>query len=277
MANDIVSNPIGALIISFIPIGKYLSDGIISFKIPIHKILRLFLYSVYIIIKKCTFPCETQGFGILSTISYPKVKIMPENAEFLPFHAINEFMRPDFRLAVVRETLTSQSNLPKALSDELDEKIKKRVTVPGFRSSDKAPALMKVLPTSKAFEKNPDIVAVILTCWVELQLELRDQVYQLLKTLNWKFIDESEGFNIENFSIELIKEWPIFPISLNRTKLPGFYTHWPKGEDFDLLYNKYSELFSEAKYSIDKVSLMAVWLSMRLPYNVDDLLEKPEE
>ena len=202
---------------------------------------------------------------------------MPENAEFLPFHAINEFMRPDFRLTVIRDTLTSQSNLPESLANVLNEKIKKRVTVAGFRSSDKAPALIKVLPTSKAFEKNPDLVAAILTCWVELQSELRDQVYQLLKSRNWKMLQESEGFNIENISIELLKEWPVFPIKLNRAKLPGFYTHWPKGEDFEILYNDYSDLFPEAAFSIDKVSLMVVWLSMRLPHHVDDLMEQTAE
>ncbi len=52
---------------------------------------------------------------------------MPENTEFLPFHAINEFMRPDFRLSVIRDTLTSQEKLPEDLCKYLDEKIKKNV------------------------------------------------------------------------------------------------------------------------------------------------------
>ena len=105
---------------------------------------------------------------------------MPEETEFLPFHAINEFMRPDFRLKVIRDTLTSPKQIfPNLMQAELNDKIKKRVSVPGFRTSDKAPAFMKVLPTSKAFEKNPDLVAVILSCWAEIQSELRDQVYTL--------------------------------------------------------------------------------------------------
>jgi hypothetical protein len=212
---------------------------------------------------------KIQEFGILSAIPNLKVIMMTENTEFLPFHAINEYMRPDFRLTVIRNTFTYQPNLPEQLSNELNEKVKKRVTVPGFRSSDKAPALMKVLPTSKAFEKNPDLVAIILACWAESQAELRDQVYQLLKSQNWKMLTLTEGLNLENLSNELLKEWPIFPIKFNRTKLPGFFTHWPIGEDFDVLYNKFSELFPKAEASIDKVSLMIVWLSMRLPYQVD--------
>jgi hypothetical protein len=202
---------------------------------------------------------------------------MPENTEFLPFHAINEFMRYDFRLTVIRNTLTSQSSLSEPFSNELNQKIKKRVSVPGFRNSDKAPALMKVLPTTKAFEKNPDLVAAVLSCWVELQPELRDQVYQLLKARNWRMLNETEGMNTENLSIELIKEWPVFPITINRAKLPGFFTHWPNGEDFEVLYNNYSELFPESKSSIDEVSLMVVWLSMRLPYYVDVQVEKSED
>jgi hypothetical protein len=202
---------------------------------------------------------------------------MPENTEFLPFHAINEYMRPDFRLAVVRFTLTSQANLPEPFANNLNHEIKKCVKVPGFRSSDKAPALMKVYPASKAFEKNPDLVASILSCWVELQSELRDQVYQLLKTRKWKIFQEAEGVDFESISIELIKEWPIFPINFNRSKLPGFFTHWPKDEDFDVLYNNFATLFPNAESSIDKVSLMVVWLTMRLPYHVDETIEESEE
>jgi hypothetical protein len=154
---------------------------------------------------------------------------MPEKTEFLPFHAINEYMRPDFRLKVIRDTLTAQTNLDEHLSNELNQQIRKRVTVPGFRNSDKAPALVKVLPTSKAFEKNPDLVAIILLCWVETQPELREQVFTLLKTRNWQIYPETEGIDTATLNIEMIKEWPVFPIHMNRAKLPGFFTLWPKG------------------------------------------------
>jgi hypothetical protein len=193
---------------------------------------------------------------------------MPEKTEFLPFHAINEYMRPDFRLKVIRETLSAQTTLDDRFTGELNQQIKKRVTVPGFRNSDKAPALVKVLPTSKAFEKNPDLVAVILSCWAEIQSELRDQVYTLLKTRNWQIYPETEGIDTSTFNMDTIKEWPVFPIHMNRAKLPGFFTHWPNGEDFEALYNNFSELFPDSDSSIDKVSLMVVWLSMRLPLQV---------
>jgi hypothetical protein len=136
---------------------------------------------------------------------------------------------------------------------------------------------MKVLPTSKAFEKNPDLVAALLTCWVALQPELRDQVFNLLVSRKWITLEESENYEIESLSLDLIKAWPIFPLQVNRSKLPGFYTHWPRGEDFEVLYNSYLELFPAAESSIDKVSLMVVWLTMRLPYHVDTEINHPEK
>jgi len=202
---------------------------------------------------------------------------MPEKTEFLPFHAINEFMRPDFRLNVIRETLTAQSTLDESRVNDLNQQIKKRVTVPGFRNSDKAPALIKVLPTSKAFEKYPELVAAILSCWAEIQSELREQVFSLLKSRKWLMFSEDQGLDSVSLSMDTIEEWPIFPIKMNRTKLPGFFTHWPKGEDFEILYKNFSELFPESTASIDKVSLMVVWISMRLPYQVDSDIIKSDD
>ncbi len=182
-------------------------------------------------------------------------------------------MRPDFRLTVIREVLTTQGNLPENYANELNHQIKKYVSVPGFRHSDKAPALIKVLPTSKSFEKNSELVGAMLACWAEFHSDLRDQVYQVLKAQGWKIMENDDSLEAEKISLDLIKEWPILPIKVNRAKLPGFYTHWPKDQDFETLYRKFSELYPEAGTSIDKVSLMAVWLSMRLPYQV----EKGEE
>jgi hypothetical protein len=194
---------------------------------------------------------------------------MIDETEFLPFHAINEFMRPDFRLSVIRETLSNQEKVGEPYAHELTQQIKKKVTVPGFRNSDKAPALVKVLPTSKAFEKYPELVVALLACWAENQAELRDQVFGMLKNRNWPIFTETYGTETSALSPDVIKTWPIFPKNFNRTRLPGFFTHWPKGEDFEVLYTNYSSLFPDSNASIDKVSLMVVWLTMRLPYHVD--------
>jgi hypothetical protein len=202
---------------------------------------------------------------------------MTEQTEFLPFNAINEYMRPDFRSKVIRETLSAQGTLEQHFSNELNHLIKKYVSVPGFRSSDKAPALVKVLPTSKAFEKNPDLVAAFLSCWTEIQTKLRDQAYALLKERKWPIFPENEELSPTALITDAIKGWPVFPIKLDRAKLPGFYIHWPKGEDFEALYKTFIELYPDSDASIDKVSLMVVWLSMRLPFQVDYDLKKSDE
>jgi hypothetical protein len=201
---------------------------------------------------------------------------MTEKTEFLPFHAINEYMRPDFRLKVVRETINAQTTFNERLSNELNQQIKKYVSVPGFRSSDKAPAMVKVIPTSKAFEKYPELVAVILSCWTEIHPELCQQVYTLLKDRNWPQFLENDVLTPTAAIIDAIKEWPVFPITMDRTKLPGFFTHWPKGEDFEALYKTFASQYPDSDASIDKVSLMVVWLSMRLPLHVDDDQQIPD-
>ncbi len=199
---------------------------------------------------------------------------MAENTEFLPFHAINEFMRPDFRLGIIRETLSQSSKTDTQLANDLNHQIKKHVSIPGFRNSDKAPAMVKVLPTVKAFEKHPDLVAVLISFWAELHSDLREEVFDLLKGRNWPVLSESEVPDINTLSVELIKQWPILPIKVDRTRLPGFFTHWPKDEDFEALYNNFSELHPNSDASKDIVSLMVVWLCLRLPYQVDVELPK---
>ncbi len=112
---------------------------------------------------------------------------------------------------------------------------------------------------------------------MELQPELREQVYSLLKSRNWQVFPETEEIDFSSISLDTIKEWPIFPIRMNRTKLPGFFTHWPKGEDFEILYKNFSEIYPDSDAGIDRVSLMVVWLSMRLPFQVDSDAEIPVE
>lgn len=90
-------------------------------------------------------------------------------------------------------------------------------------------------------------------------------------------LSEDDGLDASSLTMDVIKQWPVFPIKMNRTKLPGFYTHWPKGEDFEALYSNFSSLYPDSNASIDKVSLMAVWLTMRLPYHVDNDQDKKVE
>jgi hypothetical protein len=184
-----------------------------------------------------------------------------QQARFLPFHAINEFMRPDFRADVIRSVMLALPSLPEALRTQIDKITRRVVKVPGFRNSAKAPAALRVKPTAEAFEKNAGLVAAILSAWNEAHPELRGQVYELLTERGWE----------------------ILPADADRTKLPGFLTRWPKGEDFETLTNAYAERFPGSETSSDDVSLMVVWLSGRLPYELvgddeeDDKPAGPEE
>jgi hypothetical protein len=167
-----------------------------------------------------------------------------ETAEFLPFHALNEFMRPDYRLTVVRSALTALPRLPASFRSPVDKLTRKIVHVPGFRDGTQAPVPLRIAPTADAFQKSPELVAAILSAWAESQTDLRAKVHTLLQSRNWELL----------------------PPEADRTKLPGFMTKWPKGEDFDILNTAFSEAHPGETATTDDVSLMIVWLSVRLPY-----------
>lgn len=176
-----------------------------------------------------------------------------KQVELLPFHAINEFMRNDYRLKVVRTTLSQLSSLPNQYRIAIDHLTRQFVRVPGFRHSDKAPAMVKVSPMAEAFGKNPDLVKIILASWSELFPTLRQHVSDLLAQ----------------------RQWETLPLTVDRTKLPGFFIKWPKGESFELLAKAYHEAFPGETTDDDDISLMVVWVSMRLPYQFMESEEKP--
>jgi hypothetical protein len=91
----------------------------------------------------------------------------------------------------------------------------------------------------------------------------------LLKARNWKILPAVENLNIEALSTELLQNWAILPLEVDRSKLPGFHIWWPKGEDFETLYNDLTTRHPDSEASIDQVGLMAVWLSLRLPYHIE--------
>lgn len=169
-----------------------------------------------------------------------------QQAKFMPFHAINEFMRDDYRLEVVRTALLSLSKLPDVFQTSVERSTKKFVSIPGFRNSAKAPAALRIKPTADGFTKNPQLVAAILAAWAEANSDLRQKVYDLL-------ID---------------RDWQLLPPDADRTKLPGFMIHWPKKEEnFELLNNAFKEKNPGFQANPDDISLMVVWLSMSLPYD----------
>jgi hypothetical protein len=179
----------------------------------------------------------------------------PKQAAFLPFHALNEFMRTDYRQTVIHSVITRIPSLTENQQKAVNQAIKKMVQVPGFRNSLQAPAPMKVKPAIQAFEKSPAFVAVVLSAWAELNQVLRQQVFDLLVS----------------------RGWDVLPPDADRTKLPGFLTTWPKDDDFPILNQAFSETYPDAQASTDDVSLMAVWLAGRLPMEQVDSEPSEEE
>jgi hypothetical protein len=172
---------------------------------------------------------------------------------FLPFYALDRFMRPDYRLIVIRAALAALPNLPKNHRDAVDHATRKVVKIPGFRNGDKAPTPLKIIPMSSAFDKSAELVAAIVSAWAASQTDLRQQIFDLLTA----------------------RHWELLPLEADRTKLPGFLPHWPKGEDFEILYDAYKAANPAGDAGIDNVSLMIVWLSGRLPYQMVDGQLKP--
>lgn len=194
---------------------------------------------------------------------------MEENElQFLPFHAINEFMRDDFRLIVLRSVLTNLSSLPDEMQDLINRSTRKIVKVPGFRNSEKAPATVKLLPMASAFQKNAELVAVILAAWAEINQVLRTQVYEVLKERGWQLFPE-EVKSLADLALPKDETgWSVLPPAADRTRLPGFVTSWPAGQTYEEIYESFTAKYPQSDASIDKVSLMAIWLAVRLPYQV---------
>lgn len=168
-----------------------------------------------------------------------------KKARFFPFHAINEFMLPEYRLEVLQVVLENQDSLPAERRSTLTNLINKHVRVPGFRSSALAPLPIKLKEAVKTFERRADFSAQVLMAWSELRQELRQQVYDLL----------------------VERKWEIMPQDFDRSKLPGFLITWPKTETYEVLDAAYAEKHG-APSSENDVRLMIVWLTGRLPYEM---------
>jgi hypothetical protein len=170
-----------------------------------------------------------------------------KKAAFLPFHAINQFMVPEYRLSVLQRVFSGFEKLPGPRKAAINGLIKRLVSVPGFRNSGVAPVPLKAKNSVGVFERNSEFTSQVIMAWSELNPELRQQVYDFLITRNWELL----------------------PADADRTKLPGFLSTWPKGEDFDVLDKAFLEVHPDKTSSDDDVSLMVVWVSGRLPYDSD--------
>jgi len=173
-------------------------------------------------------------------------------AQFLPFAAINNFMLPEYRLHVITTVLQQLDRLPGERRGAINAQLKRHLQVPGFRNSAQAPLQIKIKNSVTPFERSSDMVAQILAGWYELHPDLRQQVNDLLAERGWEML----------------------PADADRTRLPGFLTRWPKQESFEAITAAFHEKYPDAQAEDNDVSLMTVWLSGRLPY---ELVEGEED
>jgi len=139
-------------------------------------------------------------------------------AHFLPFHAVNEFLLPEYRLKIIQQAFAELNHLSEERRSAISRLVKRHVQVSGFRNSALAPAPVKARAAVSNFEKSAEFAAQIMSAWYELHPELAKKVNDLLTA----------------------REWKLLPLEVDRSKLPGFLTHWPKEETFEVLDDAYA-------------------------------------
>ncbi len=167
--------------------------------------------------------------------------------QYLPFHAINEFMVDEYRLKVIQQVMRQIEKLPGEQRGRMNSLVRKHISLPGFRNSALAPLGLRVKGSVTPFERRPEFAAQVLQGWSELNADLRARVYEMLKARNWE---------------------KLLPAEADRSKLPGFMTQWPKSDTYDVLDQTYAEMFPDAPAENDDVRLMSVWVANRLPYEL---------
>ncbi len=181
---------------------------------------------------------------------------MNENAQFIPFNAINEFMLTDFRRGVIQETFLNLKQVSEDKQKTINGLVRRLVKVQGFRNSTQAPLPLKINGAINAFEKSSEFVKQLLQVWCEIHPQIRHNTFELLTN----------------------RKWTILPEDTDRTVLPGFLVRWPAAESFEVLVKAYRETYPDDEASDDVISLMFVWLSGRLPVEMveSDLFEDLE-
>jgi hypothetical protein len=179
---------------------------------------------------------------------------MPEKVEFLPLHAINEFMRDDYRLTVLNEVFVGLDQIPAEKKAAIGKLVAHYVTVQGFRNGNLAPAGRKAKGSATLFERSAEFVGLVVESWRSLHSELASTMFAVLIEHEWG---------------------DLLPLEADRSQLPGFGIHWPKKDTFDVLIKAVQIKEPQLQESDDNISLMAVWLGNRLPYDL--FAEESEE
>ena len=169
-----------------------------------------------------------------------------KSIQFLPFHAINEFMLPEYRLDVIKNVFQNVDQLPPEHQRAIHRIQKKYLKIPGFRNSTLAPTPIKIRNAVTPFEKSSEFVAELLSAWKVLHEKLGEEISAVLNDMGWE----------------------ILPVEANHAKLPGFMITWPKSDTFEVIEEKFKEMYPDKNYLEDDVRLMIVWMGGRLPYEL---------
>lgn len=164
-------------------------------------------------------------------------------AKFIPFQAVNEFLLTDYRQKLIQTVFASIDRISEEHRGNINRLVKRLVQVSGFRNSVLAPAPVKARAAVSAFERSSEFAANIIAAWVELKPDLMQKVYMLLTSRGWE----------------------VLPLEADRTKLPGFLTRWPKTETFDVLDEAYVKMYPDDGEHEYDINMMIAWLWMRLP------------
>jgi len=166
-----------------------------------------------------------------------------KQVRFIPFHAINEFMLPEYRLKLLQEVFGNFDRLSEERQAAINRLVKKLVKVAGFRNSTLAPAALKSRASVSAFERSPEMVAQICQAWFELHTDLAAKVVAFLQSRGWE----------------------VLPVEADRAVLPGFLTRWPEKDNFVTLDDAFAEAYPEDTTHEYDLNMMIVWVSGRLP------------
>lgn len=166
-----------------------------------------------------------------------------KKVRFIPFHAINEFMLPEYRLKLLQEVFGNFDRLAGQRQATINRLVKKLVKVAGFRNSTLAPVSLKSRAAVSAFERSPEMVAQICQAWYELHPDLAGKVVEFLKARGWE----------------------VLPVEADRSVLPGFLTRWPEKDTFVSLDDAFVQANPDDSTHEYDLNMMIVWVSGRLP------------
>lgn len=179
-----------------------------------------------------------------------------QETRLFPFHAINEYMLPEFRLRVIGEVLRNLDKLPPQRKAAINAILRTSLQVPGFRNASAAPLGVKIRGAVTPFERYPEFAALILQGWSEIHGDLRGEIHQVL-----------QGRSFEG----------LLPVEEDRSQLGGFQVHWPLEETYEALDEAYFTAYPDKKdTSTDDIRLMVVWLVNRLPFDLFAEDDEPE-